>query len=313
MNGGFNMRNFILHAKDGVKLYSRVWDDVKKNSNIIVQIVHGMNDHVDRYDEIANFLNTKGIIVYAHDQRGHGRTAQSREEFGDFAKVNGWKKSVDDIHEMNKYIKTQYSDKLVVIFGHSMGSFLARSYMIYHGKTVNGAILCGTSYERKIRYKVAEQVVNFEIKMKGSDKRSRLVNQLIFGRYNNRFKPNKSHFDWLTTDEVEIEKIKNDPLKGGLYTNNFYKDFFGGLLDLSEGSKIDLIPKNIPYLFISGKDDPMAKKGKALIKLKDVYAGKNIHNVEINLCEGMRHEVHKERDRDIVFENIFFWIGKNYK
>lgn len=139
-------REFYFRSCTGQEVYAKKWirEDVKEYK-AVVQLVHGMQEHIGRYDEFANFLADCGYVVVGHDHLGHGNTAKSEEELGYFAKENGWSKLVEDVHILQNQIKEEYPELPYVIMGHSMGSLVVRTYIAKYQDKLDGVILSGTS------------------------------------------------------------------------------------------------------------------------------------------------------------------------
>lgn len=303
------MREFSLIGKDNIKLYGVCWDKVE-SPKAAVQLSHGMAEHILRYDGFANYLNERGFIVYGHDHRGHGRSVSSETDLGYFSDSDGWTKLVDDLHEVTNLIKKEHEGLPIVIFGHSMGSFALRHYLTRYGESIDGAIICGTGDNPQWLNKAALQLAKLECKLKSPRHRSKLLTNLSFGSFNKQFKPNKTEFDWLNRDEIEVYKYIEDPLCGVTFTSGFYKDFLGGIIELSKMENIDHIPKEKPYLFISGDADPLSEKGTAIYRVADSFKTVQIQSVEVILYADARHELTNEINKEIIYEDIARWIDE---
>ena len=303
------MNNFELIGKDSLKLYGVCWDAVT-SPKAVVQLSHGMAEHILRYEGFANFLNESGYIVYGHDHRGHGRSVNSEADLGYFSDSEGWTKLVDDLHTMTQHIKNKHSDLPVFIFGHSMGSFALRHYLARYGQSIDGAIICGTGDNPAMLSKIALLLAKAECQFKGARHRSQLLTNLSFGSFNKQFKPNQTEFDWLNRDGAEVKKYIEDPLCGVVFTSGFYRDFLGGILELSSAESVGRIPKTKPYLIISGKADPLSEQGRAIERVSGAFKSAGIEQVTVKLYNEARHELALELNRDEIYTDVVNWLDK---
>lgn len=301
-------KSFIFDSHDGYKLYLNKWySENSGNYKGIVQIIHGMVEHSDRYADFAEELCSYGYIVYACDLRGHGRTAQNTEDIGHLP-PHGWENILQDIHRINEYAKNEYKDIPVFIFGHSMGSFLARHYISLYGKYINGAIICGTGKLPKFLTASGAIIAKHEIKKYGETHRSTLLNKLSFGTYNKRINNPTTEFDWLTRDEAKVSSYIDDKLCGAVCTCGFYLNMFNGINELQNNKNAMAIPKDMPIFIISGKEDPVGNYGKAVIGLYKQYKKCGLSKIDYKLYEDCRHELLNEIDRQEVINDIIKWL-----
>ncbi len=280
---------------------------VKANAKAIVQIAHGMAERKERYEEFASFLAENGYAVFVHDHIGHGESVESDDYLGFFGEEDGWKNLVKDCNTVIKYAKETFENKPVVLFGHSMGSFVARAYTEMYDLDLKAAVFCGTSGPNPaagIAVKLADAVA----KSKGNLYRSELINTLAFGAYNKKFKPQRTDFDWLTSDNEIVDKYVADKYCGFLFTACGYRDLFSVLKHVSNKNWYKRVRKNLPILVISGDADPVGEYGNGV---KQVVADlkKTGHNdVEFILYKGMRHEILNEVERANVMNDVLKWL-----
>ncbi|MFS1512653.1 alpha/beta fold hydrolase [Chengkuizengella sp. SCS-71B] len=274
----------------------------------VVQISHGMAEHIERYDRFANTLVNEGYAVLGNDHRGHGKTAVNKEDLGFFAEKDGWKLVVEDMHTLNLMIKDKYPDLPVFIFGHSMGSFLTRRYIQLYGKGLDGVILSGSGGDGGLLGKLGVHIVKYEVKRKGTRGRSPRMNKLIFGRFNKSFHPNRTEFDWISRDENEVDKYVEDPFTGGVCTASFYYDMLFGVQELHRMENIQQTPKNLPIYFISGDKDPLGNFGKDIKKVVSLYQNSGVKDISYKIYKDARHELLSELNFDEVTHDIIFWF-----
>lgn len=284
-------------------------DDPEKVKGIF-QIVHGMAEHGDRYEEFAKFLTTIGFAVYVSDHIGHGRSVKNDEELGYFGEEDGWKAFVEDAHTVTFRAKKEFPGVPVVLFGHSMGSFVARSYISQYGDEIDAAVICGTSGPNPasgMGIFIAETVA----KIKGSKHKSNLINSIAFGSYNKRFATKDDNgFGWLTTDKAIVKKYNDDPLCGFLFTAKGFKDLFSVLDSVSKKECFTSTPADLPIFIISGNDDPVGSYGKGVQKVYDEFLSTGHKKVTMKLYDRMRHEILNEFGKEEVMVNIAQWCQK---
>ncbi|MGF7046726.1 alpha-beta hydrolase superfamily lysophospholipase [Paenibacillus sp. DS2015] len=277
----------------------------------ILQIVHGMAETAKRYERLALALTEIGYAVYAHDQRGHGRTASTVERLGDCG-VDGFNGMVQDILDLKVVIEDKYGDIPHFLFGHSMGSFLTQYIMECHGELFSGYILSGSNGPRS-NLVLGKSLAQVLMRVQGASHHSLLMNAIIFGQYNRRISPFRTPFDWLSRDENEVDKYINDPFCGKVSTAEFFRDFFSLLQAIQKPSAYERIPKHKPIYILSGDDDPVGLYGKGVSRLHQTYCELDIVNVKFRLYPGGRHEMLNEINRDEVTADIIDWLEHQVK
>lgn len=306
--------NFTFKDDEGVKIYTYKWSP-ENDSPIkgVIQIAHGMAEMSSRYAGFAEFLTDNGYIVYSNDHRGHGKTAENLEEIGYLGESDGFKWMIEDMHELTGIIKKENQGLPVILFGHSMGSFLTQGYIEQYGKELNGAILSGSNGKQGVILAIGKIIAKGEITKIGRKGRSELLNNMSFGSYNKSFKPCRTDFDWLSRDAKIVDKYIDDPYCGGVFTASFYYDFLNGLSQIEKKKNIEQIPKDLPIYIFSGALDPVGKNGKGIAKLADIYKQLNIQDVTFKLYEDGRHEMLNELNKDEVMKDILVWLSKHIK
>lgn len=300
---------FQMTMRDGQVIHVYKWEPEEGKIGAI-QLVHGSCEHAGRYEAFGEFMAQNGYIVYANDHRGHGLSAQSKEELGYFGEKEGWSLIVEDLQEINRMIKLENGGLKVIMLGHSMGSFLARHYGILHGEELNGLIATGTSHNPRLLLKLGKYFAEMDIKKGNIKRRNMFLNKLSYESFNDKFKPNRTKQDWLTRDERIIDAFLMDELCGFVFTSGGFRDMFDGLLFITDENNIRTTPKNLPILLLSGKDDPVGDYGKMVIRAYEKYKEAGIENIDIKLYAGMRHEILNEVGKEEVYSDILSWIEK---
>jgi alpha-beta hydrolase superfamily lysophospholipase len=279
----------------------------------IVQISHGMAEHIARYDHFAKYLNDKGFLVVGNDHLGHGKTAASKDELGYMGETGGWNYVVADMHKLRELTYNDYPDLPYFLFGHSMGSFLVRTYIIRYRNGITGVILSGTGQQRRAVIRAGEMVARAEVKKKGAKYRSQKLNDLVFGNYNEGFTCVRTVFDWLSRDEAQVKKYMNDPLCGYMPTAGLFRDMMEGLKYISSTRNLKRMKKDLPVFFISGDADPVGENGRGVIRAYRNFLKAGMTDVTLKMYPEGRHEMLNEINRDEVYEDILTWIESKLK
>ena len=228
------VENFIFKDKGDLEIFVYKWlPDESVKVKGVVQIAHGMAETAARYESFARDLTNDGFIVYANDHRGHGKTAGEASKLGDLGE-DGFNSMVENMHQLNEQIKDENHDLPIFLFGHSMGSFLTQRYICLYGSELKGAIISGSCGKQGIIIDIARLIAKGESKKIGREGKSIKLTKLAFGSYNNYFKPNRTAFDWLSSDKAEVDKYIDDPFCGTVFSAGFYYDFFGGLKSIAD-------------------------------------------------------------------------------
>lgn len=296
-----------LDVSDGVQLAMYEWP-APPSPKAVVQITHGVAEHAARYDRLARALTHAGYAVFASDHRGHGKTARDPSELGFFAPEHGFEKLVADQLAVNREIAARYPELPRVLLGHSFGSFVSQAYLFEHASTVKAVVLSGTASAN--RFVVAPGLgLAYALRVRlGPRGKSKLLQQLSFGSYNDAFKPNRTEFDWLSRDPAEVDKYVADSLCGFDTTVQGWIDLFGGLLHIRDSERQRRLPKDLPIYLLSGTADPVGEMGKGPTRLSQQYLAAGLTRVKLNLYASARHELFNETNRDQVTDELIAWL-----
>lgn len=302
-------KNFTFITKDSLKMNMYKWEPKDKDSvKGIINIAHGMAESEIRYERFAKTLVDNGFIVYVGEHRGHGLTCGNIEDLGYICDNDGFHTMVEDLKEINNFIKEENLNLPIIIMGHSMGSFLTQRYIEEYGDTVNGAIISGTNGNPGLILNFGIFISSIEMRIRGRKAKSKLLDGMIFGTYNKRIHKNKTRVDWLTRDEEEVEKFINDPYCGNVFTTSFFYDLMKGLKIIHKEENLNKIPKNLPILIFSGEADPVGRYGKGVDNLINLYKSLGIKNLHYKIYKDGRHEMLNEINNEKVFEDIINWL-----
>lgn len=302
---------YTLLNDAGAFIHIYHWSSSSSQSSIkaIVQVAHGMAESAERYVEFAQKLTAQGFIVYAHDHRGHGKTAPTLDDLG-YPGNNGLIGMYDDMILMRDWIQTRHPDTPLFLLGHSMGSFLTQKMMCRASEAYQGFILSGTNGPRPL-LSIAVQLAKLECKWQGDRHPSRMMNALSFGSFNHKFRPVRTPFDWLSRDQHEVDLYMQSPYCGFLCSAGFFHGLFTLLQEIHKPELMQQLDVNKSVFIISGDQDPVGHFGIGIKKLTDLYHYLGLQDVEVKLYEGGRHEVLHEINREEVMENIIDWLHRH--
>ena len=296
-----------LDASDRSRLFVNLWLPNAPLKAVIL-LAHGMAEHSARYARLAEAFCAEGYGVYALDQRGHGKTAD-HGTLGHFADDDGWCKVVGDLASLNQFLGQRHPGVPIVLLGHSMGSYIAQAYLLHHSASLHGAILSGSNFQPVALYRAARQIARFEKLRQGAKGRSALIEWLSFGSFNNKFKPARTAFDWLSRDPTEVDKYATDPLCGFRCTNQLWIDLLGGLQQISKASNLAQIDPGLPLLVIGGECDPVSE-GKRLNDLANALREAGSQSLQLTVYPQARHELFNDINRDEVTTDVLAWINQ---
>ncbi len=269
----------------------------------IVQISHGMCEFFERYEDFCHFLSCNGFVVCGNDHIGHGNSVKNNLELGFFAKKNGWKYMVEDAHTLTKLVQIDYPGVPYILFGHSMGSFIARLCLSAYGADYSGAIICGSGDGNPLA-PLGIKIADWYIRHKGPLYRSETLKKLSTGAFNKRFAVEKDDNSWLSRDIVARSQYKDHPKFNFTFTACGYRDLFQLNLKSNEEDWYQSLPKHLPLLLVSGENDPVGDFGKGIrrVYLRLLKAG--LDDVTLKLYPGARHEILNEINRKEVYGDI---------
>ena len=274
----------------------------------VVQIVHGIAEHMDRYDDFMLFLASNGFLVVGDDHLGHGKSIDKPEDIGFFAERNGWTYAVQDEEILRSAMKINYPDIPIIVFGHSMGSFLTRTHLIKFPGGFDAAIISGTGNQGKPLVLGGLAMGNLVVKLKGPHYYSNMLNNMAFGSYNKIYGIPKTTHDWLTRDEDVVARYLADPLCGFVPSCSLFRDMMTGINLITSPKNLDAMKKDTPVYFMSGSMDPVGECGKGVKIAYENFRKAGMQDVSIKLYEGGRHEMLNEINKDEVYSDILAWI-----
>jgi alpha-beta hydrolase superfamily lysophospholipase len=280
----------------------------------VFQIAHGVAEYIDRYADFARFLAASGFAVVGNDHLGHGKSIAGTETLGFFSEQDGWNTVVDDMEKLRQITAKKWPSAPYFLFGHSMGSFLARTYLIrYPAAPLSGAILSGTGQNPAPMILGGQILCRAEIAKHGPHYQSERINTMAFGSYNKGFEPHRTEFDWLSADGGMVDAYVADPLCGFVPTTGLFLDMMNGLAYISKKRNLGRMNKNLPVYFMSGKKDPVGGNGTGVKKVYGMFLAAGMKDVFCKFYEDGRHEMLNEKDKEKVYADIHGWMTAKLK
>lgn len=302
------MTEFRLNINDDISIQCYGWYPETAPRGV-VQIIHGVAEHMKRYNVFAEFLVSNGFAVVGEDHPGHGLTAEQPEDLGYLS--GGWNTTVNGIHLLREHCREVFGNVPHIMLGHSMGSFLLRTYLFDPRCSIDGAIISGTGWQNPVKLLLGRAICKTEAARLGEAGHSKLLQKLVFDAYNNKFKPVRTSCDWLTCDEAIVDRYCADPLCGFPVSVQLCREMFRGLFMIENRSNLQNMDRQLPVLFISGDKDPVGDMGKGVVQSYRMFQRIGMQRTELKLYANMRHETLNEIDKMTVYTHIFDWICSN--
>ena len=275
----------------------------------VLQIVHGIAEFIERYDTFAQFLNSQGFVVVAEDHMGHGRSISKDTTQGYFA--GGWFAAVDDSHKLMELIKVELPDIPYIIFGHSMGSFMARTILCrYPDSGIAAAVICGSGWQPTAAMPAIIKLMETVCKKVGETNPSGKLQKLIFGGYNNRVEHQRTAFDWLSRDNKTVDDYIAHPLCGFTASCGLLRDMMKGIYYIQQKQNLQNMRKDLPVFFIAGGEDPVGSYGKGIHSCVEAFRKAGMTDVDVRIYPLCRHEILNEINKEEIFEDVARWIEK---
>lgn len=280
-------RDFGFTSTDGLRIACTRWDSHDPTRGVI-QIAHGMGEHIGRYTHVIESLVSGGWTVYGNDHRGHGRTALSPAQLGDFG-AGGFDLLVEDMVRLSRIAKTENVDKPFFLLGHSMGSFASQQYLLDHSREIDGVVLSGSG---------------------ALDGLARLAKSAPPNFLNSRFEPARTPLDWLSRDNAVVDAFIGDPLCFPELQPASLASFLAAGTQLSDSVRLRHIRPDLPIYIFSGDEDPVGQQLEGLRTLIECYRHAGLSDITTDFYPGGRHEMLNEINRDEVLANLAGWLNR---
>jgi len=275
----------------------------------VVQILHGIADFAARYDEFAAYLTTLGYLVVAEDHMGHGESINGEGIQGYFH--GGWDAAVEDSCRLMRDIQKEFPNVPFVLFGHSMGSFMARTILCkYPDAGISAAVICGTTWAPAAPMPLMIKLCEGVCKKDGETNPSPKLQNAVFGSYNRKIAHPRTEFDWISRDREKVKFYVEHPLCGFTATAGLLRDMMKGMHYMQNKENLSRMNKDIPVFFVAGGDDPVGGYGSGVRKAAEGFRKYGMKDVSLRIYPLCRHEILNEINRQEIFEDIGEWIEK---
>lgn len=300
---------FYFDSRDGgSKIHAVRYTPDQGEVTCVVQIIHGMAEYIERYEEFAKFLTDRGVVVTGDDHLGHGRTVPEGGIFGYFCDRDPATVVVRDVHRLKKMTQEKYPSVPYVILGHSMGSFILRNYLCRYGSGIAGAVIMGTGMQSPGLIKASKALAAIQKIFCGSKHVSKLIDKAAFGAYNKKVAAPRTEFDWLSRNAENVDRYIADPLCGFTFTVNGFQTLFELIARIQKRENLEKIPKALPLLMVSGTDDPVGGYGEGVHRAYESLKAVGVRDIRLKLYDKDRHELLNETDRNVVMQDIYAWL-----
>jgi alpha-beta hydrolase superfamily lysophospholipase len=294
---------FSFTSADGMKIFCYRY--LPETSPIgCIQIAHGMADHAKRYSHFAEYLCKAGFAVYSNDHRGHGRTGETAGIMGYFSDSDGWNKVVEDMLQLNNIIKTEHPSCPMILFGHSMGSFLSRTFITKYSDRLQGCILSGSATHPASVLLSGTAFARLRAFFLGKKNADQVLNKMSFGAFNKKIKNPRTDYDWVSHNPQIVDDYIRDKFCGFVCTTGFFIDLLRGLRYINNLGNIAMCRKDLPVYFFGGSDDPVGDFGTGVPAAAEKMKKAGMTDVTLKIYEGGRHEMLNETIREEVYADV---------
>ncbi len=284
-------KRFQFTSTDGLSIACVKWNG-HHDPRAVIQIAHGLGEHMGRYQELAEKLVEGEFVVYGNDHRGHGLTAKPSESFGEFG-PGGFDQLVEDVISLRVIAKDEHPGKPYILLGHSLGSFAAQQFILDHGHSIDGLALSGSG--------ILDGLARFAKSLPAGEDAMRSMNA--------PFEPARTPFDWLSRDNAEVDAFINDPLCFPSLKPDSMQSFLGASPRLADPREIRKVQEELPLYIFSGSDDPVGQRLEGVRVLVDRYRSAGLTSIAHDFYSGGRHEMLHEINRRDVITNLLVWIS----
>ena len=298
--------DFYYESQCGGRIHGCRWAP-KDAPRAVLQIVHGIAEYVERYDDFANYLSAQGYLVVAEDHMGHGKSISERAPQGYFS--GGWSGAVEDTCRLMKDTMQEFPDVPYVLFGHSMGSFMARTILAkFPDSGINAAIICGTGWQSAAVLSAGRLACRLICTKDGEKNPSKFLQSMAFGGYNKKVEHPRTASDWLARNQKIVDAYEADPLCGFIPSAGLMRDMMDGIAYIQDEKNLANMKKNLPVFFIAGGDDPVGAYGKGVIQSANAFKRQGMEQVDMRIYPLCRHEILNEINKEEVYKDVAGWL-----
>ncbi|MCD8188645.1 MAG: alpha/beta hydrolase [Clostridiales bacterium] len=307
-----NTKVISYPSADGrTTIHAVIWEPEEKPVGIL-QISHGITEHIGRYERLAAAGTARGLVVCGNDHIGHGRSFSEEQPIRTYFGPEGsWKFLVQDTIEMSSMIRKAYPDLPLCLLGFSLGSFVVRNVLFQAPAYADAAVLAGTGQQSSLALAVARRIARSEATKHGYEAVTETISKLTYDGYNKKFAPVQSKFDWLLADESARAEFLRDPLRGEDFTVGAFAELLRGMGRSMDPKLAGQMKRHIPILLLSGEDDPVGDFGKGVKKTKRFLERQGVERVEMKLYPGLRHDIFHEARCGEIHQELIGWVLQN--
>ena len=281
---------FRFEGRDGHPITGYRWEPDGPARGVI-QLTHGVGEHLRRYEHLAQTLTDAGFFVHGHDSRGHGATIAAGAEPGVIG-TDGWARTLEDLDVMVDRGRAEYPGLPLVLFAHSMGSFATQQYLLDNSDRVDAVALSGTG-----ALDLLEPALDLD-------------NGVGLDAFNAPFEPGRTGFEWLSRDEHQVDLYVADPLCGFAYDVDGMKAVFANARRVADPAQMANVGSDLPLYIAVGDQDPVNGQLALVHALVDRYRTAGLTDVELHVYPGARHEILNETNRDEVEADLLGWLDR---
>lgn len=300
---------FYVDSVDGIHMiHGYRWYDREKKCRGVLQIVHGMLEYIERYNEFAEYMAEAGYFVVGHDHLGHGDSVSDPSELGYVGEQGAvlWLKDIEQVRKM----AASYAPKApYIMLGHSMGSYLVRRYLIYHGNRVDGAVIMGTGQQPAALVKAGLAVTYSSMMKSGPKGHSAILDNLTCSGFAKRYPDNAHTGSWMSRDPQVLVHALQDKKMNYHFTLNAFEALFRTIEEAVDPKRAARMPKELPLLVLSGDEDPVGENGKGVRRFEAMLKKIGMKNITCILYPKNRHELVNDLDKDQVTGDILRWCN----
>jgi alpha-beta hydrolase superfamily lysophospholipase len=294
----------------GARLYVKCTPCIASQTRGNLIISHGLAETAEYYDEFSSFISAAGYNVAVPELRGHGRTAgditdSEYKNQGGHPGPDSLNGMANDLRAVSERIKKE-TGKPVFLLGHSMGSVAAQLCVMRSHDLFAGTVLMGVPDPGDAQAML--DLVSDEIRRNGPNAECHDTFLAMFGNVDAPFRPVRTAFDWITSDEKMADYSAALPNSAVLFCNSFYYDFLSAILVTSRPESWKEADNTLPFLLLSGGDDVITVKGKSITALAEMLVSAGNDNIELKIYPGLRHSILREKKRRSVFGDILRWL-----
>jgi len=300
--------DFWYDSKGAGKIHGCRWTP-EGEIKAVLQIVHDIAEFVERYDAFAEYLNARGILVVAEDHMGHGQSINGEGIQGYFH--GGWFTAAADTYQLLQDTQKEFPELPYILFGHSMGSFLARTILCqYPDSGISAAIICGTAWQPAFALPALIKVIDGICRKNGETLPNEKLQGLVFGGYNKKVEHPRTPYDWLTRDAKIVDAYVAHPLCGFTASAGLLREMMRGIHYIEQPINLDAMKKDLPVFFIAGGDDPVGSYGKGIHRSVEEFKKAGMTDVSCRIYPLCRHEILNEINREEIFQDVYRWISQ---